>query len=55
MTTIGENIDSFISAYRDSDDLGRKTKQALAAIELIKWQLLIEAMEQVDMEEEVNK
>jgi hypothetical protein len=47
----GESIDHFISLYREADDLGRKVKQALAAIELIKWRLLIEAMEQVDRED----
>ena len=50
MSTIGKSIDRSIQKYKDADDSGRKVKQAIAAIEFIKWQLLIEKMDQIDEE-----
>jgi hypothetical protein len=50
MSSIDESLNRSIQEYRDADNVERKVKQAIAAIEVIKWQLLIEKMDLIDKE-----
>lgn len=50
MSSIDESFNRYIREYRDANNLERKMKQAIAAIEIIKWQLLIEKMDLIDKE-----
>ena len=50
MKFLGDILNEFIDEYRAADKLQRKVKQALAAIEVIKWNFLIDEMSLIDKE-----